>query len=141
MPGYQKAYRLLPHGQNLLKVPARVGGTVRGDYVLVRLVVDTGASFTIISVEILKALGYDTDNPLRRQEIVTGQGRIYAPVVRAVWFNCVGQLVESFEVVAHSIPPNLKVDGLLGMDFLTLCRAVIDVAESEIRAPAAVDCK
>lgn len=133
MPGYQKAYRLLPHGQNLLKVPTTIGGTVKGDYVGVRLVVDTGASFTIVAIHILQELGYDTDNPLRRQQIVTGQGQIKAPVVRVAWLNCVGQLVENFEVVAHTIPAALRVDGLLGMDFLTLCRAVIDVAEAEIR--------
>lgn len=133
MPGYQKAYRVLPHGQNLLKVPTRIGGTARGDYMLLRLVVDTGASFTIVPIKILKELGYDTDKPLRCQEIFTGQGRIKAPVFRVAWLNCVGQEVKNFEVAAYMIPAGLGVDGLLGMDFLTRCRAVIDVGEPEIR--------
>lgn len=97
-----------------------------------RLLVDTGASFTIVPLQILKELGYDTDNPLRRQEIITGQGKIYAPIVRVAWLNSVGQLVENFPVVGHTIPGGLGVNGLLGMDFLTHCRAVISVGDAAI---------
>lgn len=133
MPAYQKVYRLLRYGQNLLAVQATVGSRVGGDFVRVRLLVDTGSSFTILPVQVLQTLGYDTRNPLRRQELVTGQGRIYVPVINVSWFNCVGQLIESFEIVAHDIPPNLRIDGLIGMDFLTFFHAVISVSDAEIR--------
>jgi predicted aspartyl protease len=133
MPAYQKVYRLLRYGQNLLAVQATVGSREGGDFVRVRLLVDTGSSFTILPVQVLQNLGYDTRNPLRRQELVTGQGRIYVPVINVSWFNCVGQVIESFEVVAHDIPPNLRIDGLIGMDFLTCFQAVISVSEAEIR--------
>ncbi|WP_449419956.1 aspartyl protease family protein [Phormidium nigroviride] len=130
----QKVYRLSYHGQNLLKVQATVGGNNGGarEYRL-RLLVDTGASFTILPVQALEDLGYDIRNPLRRQEIFTGQGRIYAPVVSISWFNCVGQLIEKFEIIAHDIPSPLRLDGLLGMDFLCRFRAVISVSSAEIR--------
>jgi aspartyl protease family protein len=133
MPAYQKVYRLLRYGQNLLAVQATVGSREGGDFVRVRLLVDTGSSFTILPVQVLQNLGYDTRNPLRRQELVTGQGRIYVPVINVSWFNCVGQLIESFEIVAHDIPPNLRIDGLIGMDFLTFFQAVISVRDAEIR--------
>lgn len=133
MPAYQKVYRLLRYGQNLLAVQATVGSREGGDFVRVRLLVDTGSSFTILPVQVLQNLGYDTRNPLRRQELVTGQGRIYVPVINVSWFKCVGQLIESFEVVAHDIPPNLRIDGLIGMDFLTFFQAVISVSDAEIR--------
>ena len=133
MPAYQKVYRLLRYGQNLLAVQATVGSREGGDFVRVRLLVDTGSSFTILPVQVLQNLGYDTRNPLRRQELVTGQGRIYVPVINVSWFNCVGQLIESFEIVAHDIPPNLRIDGLIGMDFLTFFQAVISVSDAEIR--------
>ncbi|MEG5014723.1 MULTISPECIES: retropepsin-like aspartic protease [unclassified Microcoleus] len=133
MPAYQKVYRLLRYGQNLLAVQATVGSREGGDFVRVRLLVDTGSSFTILPVQVLQNLGYDTRNPLRRQELVTGQGRIYVPVINVSWFNCVGQLIENFEIVAHDIPPNLRIDGLLGMDFLTRFQAVISVGDAEIR--------
>ncbi|HAT13041.1 MAG TPA: peptidase A2A [Microcoleaceae bacterium UBA11344] len=133
MPAYQKVYRLLRYGQNLLAVQATVGSREGGDFVRVRLLVDTGSSFTILPVQVLQNLGYDTRNPLRRQELVTGQGRIYAPVINVSWFNCVGQFIENFDVFAHDIPPNLRIDGLLGMDFLTRFQAVISVGDAEIR--------
>ncbi|HSF74504.1 MAG TPA: retropepsin-like aspartic protease [Microcoleus sp.] len=133
MPAYQKVYRLLRYGQNLLAVQATVGSREGGDFVRVRLLVDTGSSFTILPVQVLQNLGYDTRNPLRRQELVTGQGRISVPVINVSWFNCVGQLIENFEIVAHDIPPNIRLDGLLGMDFLTRFQAVISVSDAEIR--------
>jgi len=133
MPAYQKVYRLLRYGQNLLAVQATVSSREGGDFVRVRLLVDTGSSFTILPVQVLQNLGYDTRNPLRRQELVTGQGRIYVPVINVSWFNCVGQLIENFEIVAHDIPPNIRIDGLLGMDFLTRFQAVISVSDAEIR--------
>ena len=133
MPAYQKVYRLLRYGQNLLAVQATVGSREGGDFVRVRLLVDTGSSFTILPVQVLQNLGYDTRNPLRRQELVTGQGRIYVPVINVSWFNCVGQLIENFDVCAHDIPPNLRIDGLLGMDFLTRFQAVISVGDAEIK--------
>ena len=133
MPAYQKVYRLLHYGQNLLAVQATVGSREGGDFVRVRLLVDTGSSFTILPVQVLQNLGYDTRNPLRRQELVTDQGRIYVPVINVSWFNCVGQLIEIFERVAHDIPPNLRIDALIGMDFLTFFQAVISVSDAEIR--------
>lgn len=133
MPNYQKAYRLLRYGQNLLAVQATIGSREGGDFLRVRLLVDTGSSFTILPVQVLQNLGYDTGNPLRRQELVTGQGRIYASVINVSWFNCVGQLIEDFEIVAHNLPPNIRINGLIGMDFLTRFQAVISVGDAEIR--------
>lgn len=129
---YQKTYHLSPHGRNLLRVQASVGAIESGDFVRLRLLVDTGASFTILPIQVLEDLGYDIRNPLRRQEIFTGQGRIYAPVVSISWFNCVGQLIENFEIIAHDIPSPLRLDGILGMDFLCRFRAVISVSSAEI---------
>jgi hypothetical protein len=43
------------------------------------------------------------------------------------------QLLENFDVFAHDIPPNLRIDGLLGMDFLTRFQAVISVGDAKIR--------
>ena len=133
MPNYQKVYRLLRYGQNLLAVQATIGSREGGDFLRVRLLIDTGSSFTVLPVEVLQNLGYDMGNPLRRQELVTGQGRIYAPVINVSWFNCVGQFIEDFEIVAHNLPPNIRINGLIGMDFLTRFGSVISVSDAEIR--------
>jgi predicted aspartyl protease len=133
MPAYNKTYRLLRYGQNLLTVQATIGSRQGGNFVRVRLLLDTGSSFTILPVQVLQNLGYDPRNPSRSEEIATGQGRISAPVTNVSWFNCAGQIIEKFDVVAYNIPPNLPIDGLLGMDLLSHFRAIISVGDAEIR--------
>ena len=86
---------------------------------------DTGASFTILPVQILKDISYDIKHPIREENIVTGKGPIKAPVIEVAWFNCLGKTIKNFEVIAYNLPPNLRVNGVLGMDFLRFFRAVI----------------
>lgn len=127
----QKSYRLYPHGKNLLRTPAMIGGLQKKNHRRLQLLVDTGASFTILPVQILKYSGYDLKHPIREENIVTGKGIIKAPVVQVSWFNCLGQTIKNFEVIAYNTPPNLRVDGVLGMDFLRYFRAVILLENSE----------
>jgi aspartyl protease family protein len=121
----QKSYRLYLHGKNLLRTPAMIGGLQKKNHRRVQLLVDTGASFTMLPVELLKYSGYDIKHPIREENIVTGKGTIKAPVVQVSWFNCLGQTIKNFEVIAYNIPANLLLDGVLGMDFLRYFRAVI----------------
>ncbi len=100
---------------------------------MVRLLVDTGASYTMLPVEVVEALGCDTHHPLRTIRMVAANGIIVAPMVAVAWFHCLGQRVENFPVVAHTLPTGTFVDGLLGMDFLSRCKAVVSVGEAEIR--------
>lgn len=86
----------------------------------------------MLPVEVVEAVGCDTHHPLRSIRIVAGNGIIVAPVVTVTWFHCLGQRIEGFPVVAHTLPAGTFVDGLLGMDFLTRCQAVISVSEAEI---------
>jgi aspartyl protease family protein len=46
--------------------------------------------------------------------------------------NCLGKRIESFPVFACELPKNVLLEGLLGMDFLKICNAVIDVNQAEI---------
>jgi len=87
----------------------------------------------MLPVEALEALGYDTHRPLRRARMITASGVIVAPVVRVSWFHCLGQRVEDFIVAAYTLPPGTFVDGLLGMDFLLHCEAVVSVKSGEVR--------
>ena len=127
MSARRKTYRLERRGR-LLLLRAAVGGT-NGQASVLRLLLDTGSSYTMLPVEVLEALGYDTHRPLRRTRMITASGIIVAPVVRMSWFHCLGQRVEDFTVAAYTLPSGTFVDGLLGMDFLLHCKAVI-VTES-----------
>jgi len=64
---------------------------------------------------------------------VGASGTINAPMVAVPWFNCLGQRIENFPIVAYTIPAAAFVDGLLGIDFLVSCKAIINVANAEIR--------
>ena len=110
---------------------ATVGGGKRKQS-KARLLVDTGSSYTILPIEALEKLGYDTHNLSRKVRLIGANGVVVAPLVTISWFNCLGQLLKNFTVAAHTIPA-ASFDGVLGMDFLTRCRAVISVGEAEIR--------
>jgi predicted aspartyl protease len=98
-----------------------------------RLLVDTGSTYTVLRVNILEALGCDIQNPLRRIRTSSGGGIVEAPVVAVSWFNCLGERLEDFPIVAYTLPATTFVDGLLGMDFLTLTQAIVYAKEGEIR--------
>jgi predicted aspartyl protease len=98
-----------------------------------RLLVDTGSTYTVLRVNILEALGCNIQNPLRRIRTSTGGGIVEAPVVAVPWFNCLGERLENFPIVAYTLPATTFVDGLLGMDFPTLTQAIVYAKKGEIR--------
>ncbi|HXV49171.1 MAG TPA: retropepsin-like aspartic protease [Candidatus Binatia bacterium] len=86
---------------------------------VIPVVLDTGASMTIISTDIMERLGYDPANPaLNRQRMVTGSGIEYAPRTSACSATAIGQRMVNLDVLCHDLPPESGVDGLLGLNFL-----------------------
>jgi predicted aspartyl protease len=87
--------------------------------VVIPVVLDTGASMTILATDIMARLGYDPANPhLNRQRIVTGSGIEYAPRTTVRSATAIGQKVTNLDVLCHDLPPESGVDGLLGVNFL-----------------------
>ncbi|MCU0568333.1 MAG: hypothetical protein MUF49_17265 [Oculatellaceae cyanobacterium Prado106] len=66
------------------------------------------------------------------EAILTADRPIVAPVVATAWLSCLGKRGESFPVVVCELPKNVLLEGLLGMDFLKICNAVIDANQAEI---------
>lgn len=86
---------------------------------LIPVVLDTGASMTIIATDIMGRLGYDPANPaLHRQRIVTGSGIEYAPCTSVRSATAIGQKLANLDILCHDLPPESGVDGLLGLNFL-----------------------
>jgi len=68
--------------------------------VLLKLLLDTGASFTIIPVEVAERLGCDLSHPLRRVRVAAANGVLIAPVVPVARFECLGTHYRDMPVVA-----------------------------------------
>lgn len=109
---------------NLLVTKAAIAGP-DGTKVLI-LLVDTGSTYTIVPTEILEATGCSPIQSKEHIRIITGSGTIISPRVGVLSFYCLGKRLRQFKVVAHTLPPDSAVDGLLGMDFLTKFKARID---------------
>jgi predicted aspartyl protease len=125
-----KVYRAQAY-QSLWVVQAAAGsGLIEPS--LVRLLVDTGSSYTVLPSRVLKAMGLDLAQS-SRVSIVAAGGVIQVPVVRIPWLSCLGQRVEDFPVVGLDLPRNAFTSGLLGMDFMKRFGVVIDTASGELR--------
>jgi len=124
-----KKYRLELYGR-LLIAKAAVGDQ-NGTRIL-KLLVDTGSSFTILPFELLEAIGCNPSLSKDKIRIHTASGLIIAPVVKVAWLNSLGKKLPDFSVVAYTVPFSTLIDGLLGMDFLRTTGAVIDIANNVI---------
>ena len=85
---------------------------------VVSLLIDTGASQTIISWETLLSLNIDPSSSTPRKQVTTANGTVWMPQVEIEEFNALGQSVGSLRALAHTIPLGSQVNGVLGMDFL-----------------------
>jgi len=84
-----------------------------------KLVLDTGASITVLNAGFLRFLGFNPDQSKEVCFLTTASGVIRAPIVRVAAITVLGVTRTNFPVAAHSLPPQANVSGLLGTDFLS----------------------
>jgi predicted aspartyl protease len=126
-----KIYRLQRSG-NLCWLKTAIGNQ-NGEVSIFRLLVDTGASITILPERPLKSLGYDFKADKIR--LVGANGPFDAPLIKVAWINCLGVRAENFSVGIHTLSGMSYLDGVLGMDFLVKYQCAIFPAENVIRMP------
>ena len=99
----------------LILIPAVVEGPM--GRLPIRLVLDTGATSTLLSVPILQAVGY---NPAGRhvRQFVSASGGSTASLVSVSKLSALGHDRVGLPVLAHNLPATTMADGLLGLDFL-----------------------
>ena len=117
--------RLFDPRLNLIALDVRADG-IGERSVSLRMVLDTGASFTIISWSAAEALGYHPERSPDRMQFMTGSGRAAAPVFTVKAIEAVGVRLGQVPVLCHDLPQGSLVDGLLGLSFLKRCRLAID---------------
>jgi gag-polyprotein putative aspartyl protease len=81
------------------------------------LVLDTGATNSLIRSAVLTTLGYDPGTSIDRVQVAMGNGIEIVPRIILTRLTSLGQHRIGLPVLSHPIPPAAGVDGLLGLDF------------------------
>lgn len=89
------------------------------DHKLLEMAVDTGACFTVIPNQAAYRLGLDPTKSQEKEAIITANGLIYAPVVEIPLMGALGIELHGFKVLCYDLPQESRVDGILGLDFLS----------------------
>ncbi len=97
-----------------------------------RLILDTGATSSLIRSTILIAVGYDPDASPNRVQVAMGGGIQLVPRVVLNRLSALGQHRLGFPVLSHSILPAAGIDGLLGLDFLRGTILTVDFRAAQI---------
>lgn len=91
----------------------------------VRLLIDTGASVTVVHPLVLDRLGYNLSRSPQGRFLTAG-GAVDAPIINIDTLELGGQGLANLSIGALSISISRGVDGLLGMDFLSRFRFRVD---------------
>ena len=91
------------------------------------MMVDSGAAYCCITPEIARFLGYDLLRPMTRRSIASVQGvDVEVPSLRLQSLQVEGIIVQMLEVLVVHFPPRLRIDGVLGVNFLERFRSTFD---------------
>ena len=83
-----------------------------------KLILDTGATRSLIKRSALIYLGIDPDQSTRHTQMTTGSAVEIVPIVTLTRLSALGQHRFGFSILAYTLPRSAAVDGLLGLDFL-----------------------
>ena len=93
-------------------------------------IVDTGASFTLINMQMAKELGLNINETTPFIPIYTASQLIFTPLVTLKSIRVGEAEVENVDVLIHNLPSNAA--GLLGNSFLNKFRVVLDSAQGKM---------
>ena len=106
----------LPTDPKVVIIPIRIAGAKSERYV--RVILDTGATYTMICPEVLEEVGYDLSRPIREVSITTASSIEQAPFYVVSGMEVLGHRLVDIEVASHKLPERVPADGLLGLNVL-----------------------
>jgi clan AA aspartic protease (TIGR02281 family) len=113
---------------NLLVVQAQLNGSRDA-----RLILDTGASHTILSYAVARDLGVFGDQRTTTVTLKTAGGPVQADVVRVDSIRLGDAEVRNSQAAIYDVPDApAGVDGLLGLTFLHQFAVTLDVAKGQL---------
>jgi clan AA aspartic protease (TIGR02281 family) len=98
----------------------------------VKLILDTGASFTMISSATAKQLDIETSQQNRSMPFQTANGMIQAALINLDSISVAGLELKNLTAAVHDALPDPEVAGLLGLNFLTNFRMDIDTEKGVV---------
>lgn len=114
---------------NAIVVPIQTNGSavivpvVLNRTVQTNMILDTGASFTVVSQQLAGRLGL---KPTRRVSLVTANGTVGAPMAPLGSLKVGEAEATNLTVVIQDFSPTAALGGLLGLDFLSRYHTSID---------------
>jgi len=90
-----------------------------------KLVLDTGASYVVISWRLATAVGINID-PNKTLQTTTASSIETVPAITIPEMAVFGKTVKNVHAVVKDLPPGIPVDGLLGLSFLKNFKITID---------------
>ena len=97
-----------------------------------RVILDTGATTSLIRSTLLVAVGYSPDAATDRVQVTMGNGTETVPRLVLNRFSALGQHRLGLPVLSYGLPPTTGIDGLLGLDFLRGSVLTIDFQNGQI---------
>jgi clan AA aspartic protease (TIGR02281 family) len=86
---------------------------------IVNMALDTGATFVMIPWDVAERLGYDPAISEERIPITTASTVEKVPLITLEEIDVLGQSLKNVKVAVHDLPAKSRVDGLLGLSYLT----------------------
>lgn len=122
--------------RDLIIVESRIWGRA-GDLELI-LAVDTAASATVISPDVIETIGYGPRDGLAVTTVSTAVGKEQGYTLQVARFAALGFVFEDFEVNVFDLAAGYGINGLIGLNFLRHFDYEIRSLIGKIRARPAV---
>ncbi len=114
----------------MVLVKAEISGHLGS--IVAHLALDTGATVTILNTELLRGLGYQPEASADLARLTAGIGATTARRMMIIRITSLGHHAIGLRVLAHDLPPEAGVDGLLGLDFFRDLALTIDFRSGRI---------
>jgi predicted aspartyl protease len=116
--------------KGLILVKVKITGTLRSEQTVFAL--DTGATKTLINVDLLKRVGYTHKDFQETLMITTGSGKEQSHLLQVRSIEGLGIVKRNFSILAFQLPVTTFVEGLLGLDFFRGRRLTINFSDGSI---------
>ena len=116
---------------SLIVVPVTI--KTKDDTLEYKFAVDTGATVTMIDIDLLSDIGYKKSDCIQTIRTVTASKSETAYEFQIDNIRAIGLTRRNFKVISRSLPVGLGIDRLLGLNFFKNRELTIDFKLSEIR--------